>query len=557
MKAEDLYDANAALNPTVHNAIQKGDLYVAPVARINEQKDAAWTPGTSDGYWGIIRGNMFKFVNTQYGMTAVEVAGKYDANHNNENTGIYEWQYHDLTADTPKLTKTLGQLKVSATKNLWVTNSTKIMVRSSDDNKVITCYDGLSKLPGDVLMTAGTEVDWVDFNGDGRVDYVYLTGRVSGNITYGLFYYNGGAAQWNGVDKKGTMFGWLNGEPTTVTFDDEDEFNAVKNSQGYKGHLFALQLTGGVVSNVMSSGAVNQPYVLYDYANSDNYDAKDLKAADWANVKTEPYATGTAFGLGSVNSKFGNPYTATTEAIYYNDMEEPAGGATTAGESQITYDASRRSISVNGVETYFLTPNSKVVGLGMSVNQESAILDYLNKSVHNDVTIVYEQNAVKSIVEIYVATDPNVTPGGEVTVEAGKPGLGVTNLGGTVSTGTTDAALTAIIKGVGPNNVVYSPNAKTTAAGVSNANEFLYFPFVGSASETSGATLTIYKNGVPVFQEAEPASVVGAKYFVINFVSGTSSNTTIGNVLEVGTYTYTIVGQATGTPLSSGSFVMN
>jgi hypothetical protein len=560
--AGDTMKAKAFASYTGTIAAAGGNLHVAPVASVNADVEGTYTAQDADGYFGIIKGNLFKFEATADGkMTAIEVGGVDTGTAATSNDGKYVGHFNHGAAGTAgdsKLYKNLAYISVNsgAARIAWMDGETKIMVNDGTDDQNIKCYT-LSDLPGDVAIAASSEIDWADTDNDGRAEYVYVTGSIEGTTTYGLFYYNGGAAQWNGVDKKGTMFGWLNGEPTTVTFDDEDEFNAVKNSQGYKGHLFALQLTGGVVSNVMSSGAVNQPYVLYDYANSDNYDAKDLKAADWANVKTEPYATGTAFGLGSVNSKFGNPYTATTEAIYYNDMEEPAGGATTAGESQITYDASRRSISVNGVETYFLTPNSKVVGLGMSVNQESAILDYLNKSVHNDVTIVYEQNAVKSIVEIYVATDPNVTPGGEVTVEAGKPGLGVTNLGGTVSTGTTDAALTAIIKGVGPNNVVYSPNAKTTAAGVSNANEFLYFPFVGSASETSGATLTIYKNGVPVFQEAEPASVVGAKYFVINFVSGTSSNTTIGNVLEVGTYTYTIVGQATGTPLSSGSFVMN
>ena len=327
----------------------------------------------------------------------------------------------------------------------------------------------------------------------------------------------------------------------------------MKNSQAYKGHLFALQLTGDVVSNVMSNGDANRPYVLYDYASSANTNAEKLEAADWDNVKTEAYATGTKFGLGSVNSKFGNPYTAKTEAIYYNDM---AGG--TATESQITYDASRRSISVDGTETYYLTPNSKVIGLGMSVNQESAILDYLNKSVHNDVTIVYEVAGVKSIVEIYVATDPNVTPGGEVTVDAGIPGYGVTTLTGNYAANDLDN----IIKGVGKNSVVYYNGvAATGAATASHGSQLLYFPFTTGGTAENPVVLTIFKNGVPVFQESSGASVDANKttFFTINFAKGTSTpaNTPIANVLVAGTYTFQIVGQSTGATLSSGTFVMN
>ena len=93
---------------------------------------------------------------------------------------------------------------------------------------------------------------------------------------------------------------------------------------------------------------------------------------------------------------------------------------------------------------------------------------------------------------------------------------------------------------------------------MSNANEFLYFPFVGEAGNTAGAALTIYKNGVPVFQENVNSAVVGAKYFVINFVSGTSSNTTISSgPLTAATYTFKIVSNGTGLTLSEGTFVLN
>ena len=194
----------------------------------------------------------------------------------------------------------------------------------------------------------------------------------------------------------------------------------------------------------------------------------------------------------------------------------------------------------------------------MGVNQESAILDYLNKSTHNDVTIVYEQNAVKSIVEIYVATDPNVTPGDEVTVDPGIPGYGVTRLTGNY----TAANLDDIIKGVGKNSVVYYNGvAANGAATASHGSQLLYFPFTTGATAETDVVLTIFKNGVPVFQEKAGAAIAANKttFFTINFAKGTSTpaNTTIANVLVAGNYTFQIVGQATGTTLSSGSFVMN
>ena len=545
-----------------------GNLHVAPVAAVNADVEAVYTAQANGGYFGIIKGNLFKFEASADGKTTViEVGGKVtDGNAAQSNDGKYVGHYNYGAAGTAgdsKLYKNLAYISVNSgtARIAWMDGETKIMVNDGTDDKNIKCYT-LSTLPGDVNITENTEIDWADTDNDGRAEFVYVTGSIEGTTTYGLFYYNGGAAQWNGVDKKGTMFGWLNGEATTITFDDEGEFNIVKNSQGYKGHLFALQLTAGVVSNVMGDDGTNTAHMEWLLNNEDDQTpVTAYKIGGNVELATTIANGGVtaisgAFGLGSANSKNGNPYTANTEIVYINDIADSATAG--AGENKVRYDASRRSISVDGAETYFLTPNSKVVGLGMSVNQEAAILDYLNESVHNDVTIVYEVAGVKSIVEIYVATDPNVTPGGEVTVDAGIPGYGVTALTN-ISSGISDADLTAAIKGVGPNSVVYSPYASTTVAGAQNkAPQFLYFPFVGETGNTAGAALTIYKNGVPVFQENETNAVAGAKYFVINFASGTSSNTTItSGPLTAGTYTFKIVSNGTGATLSSGTFVMN
>ena len=561
--------AGSSRTGTAKDAHTAGYLHVAPVASINDAQDQ-----NADPSYGIIKGNLFKFEASANGETTViEVAG------NADNEGKFVGHYYTKNDDnsaankTGKLFKNLGCMSVDGGSHAfaWLDSNTRIMLNDGSDDEKVSCYT-LSTLPGDVLIEASSEIDWADTNNDGRVDVVYLTGTIEGTTTYNLFYYNGGAAQWNGADKKGTLFGWLNGEPATVTFDDEAELNAVKNSQGYAGHLFALQLTNGVVSNVMgvNQAGANDPdiYLLTPTAGTPIVIGTAVKTTD-SNMDFDG-TNGIAFKTGKAD---GNPYTATTSAVYIADVAPD----TTA--QSVSYNPDTRTViawtdngdnsgtSGDGImqagevdDTYYLVPNSKVIGLGMGVNQESAILDYLNKSTTNDVTIVYEITGgnMKSIVEIYVATDPNVTPGGEVTVDPGKPGYGVTALTN-ISGGISDADLTAAIKGVGPNSVVYSPYASTNVAGAQNkAPQFLYFPFVGEAGNTAGAALTIYKNGVPVFQENETGGVAGAKYFVINFASGTSSNTTItSGPLTAGTYTFKIVSNGTGATLSSGTFVMN
>ena len=561
MKAEDLFEKpTAALNPTVHNAIQKGDLYVAPVARINEQKDAAWTPTpNTDDYWGIVRGNMFKFVNTQYGMTAVEVAGKYDANHNNENTGIYEWQYHDLTADTPKLTKTLGQLKVSATKNLWVTNSTKIMVRSSDDNKVITCYDGLKNLPGDVTLAEDSEVDWVDFNGDGRVDYVYLTGRVSGNITYGLFYYNGGEAVWNGTDGTGTLTGWLNGEATTVTFNDQAMFNIIKDhtsnvdALNYRAHLFALQISNGVVTDVMVNGTTAGDYYLLadDATDPATTNAKNTIATFTPDTDTtlttviQTHYTTPAqekFGMGA---KWGNAYTKDTGLVYLQDED---------GKADVSYNPALQTVVHSGGDTYYVAETSKIIGLGRGVTYGENVLYYLDEC-DNDITIVYDNSTgSKVITEIYVATDPDWTPGGVSD--------GVT-FGGDIQVAPASAndatKLTAWLKGF--RTGVF--RSDTTTMGTTGATKatMLYFPFVTSANNVTGTLEIKDGNGNILYVESAMIGTAGNHIFSFDFANAVVGTGNSGGwtgsigLTAPGTYSYAIYVNGTSI-VSSGTFTL-
>ena len=556
MKAQDVTTG------TAHNAYMKGNLYVAPVTSINELKEngdsTPWSTGTNNGHYGIIRGNMFKFVNTQYGMTAVEVAGKYDANHNNENTGIYEWMYHDLavTADSPKLTKSLGILKVNAGKTVTVSNSTKIMVRSSDDLKVINTYDGLNKLPGDVTIAGNSEVDWVDFNGDGRVDYVYLTGRVSGTTTYGLFYYNGGAATWFGTEKKGEIEGWLNGEPTTVTFNDQDEFNLIKNhtsnveSLNYRAHLFALQIMNGVVSDVMYNNTAGV-YLLADAAANpaitNNTNTIAAFTQDSTNPQTTTIKTSNAadmFGLGGLSAKWGNPYDADTGIVYHKDANLTAANtvAYVPGNSTVVVDTT----------TYYVTENSKIIGLGRGVSYGKNVLYYLNEC-DNDVTIVYDgsMTGYKVIREIFVATDPDWTPSGVTTGVTFGPDITAAPTG--LADGTGAGSVGAWLKNF-KNGVFYCSDHKVNAGDSAGHGNLLYFPFVMSTANPVPATLTIMDNyGNIRFSETGTPAAVGANIFRFDFLRAPGA--WVGPVgLSAGTYRYDIT--VNSVSVSNGTFTL-
>lgn len=375
---------------TASNAAIAGNLHVAPVAAVNAGEDTNANP-----HFGILLGNLFKFVASSDGkVTAIEVAG--DGAAGSLNTGVYTGHVNG-TATNGKLFKSFGYIDLTnaagGTASVRLDADAKIMIRASATSTAVACYD-LDTLPGDVTLLANSEVDWADTDNDGRAEYVYLTGTSTGTLTYGLFYYNGGAAQWNGVDKTGTLFGWLNGEPTTLTFIGEKTFNGVRDSQSYFGHLFAVQMTNGVVTAVMESAGSR--YLVPTHGT----ELAALGSATKNSGLSISIAGSTDyFGLGALNSSYGNPYTEGTRAVYLRDD----------ATNNVTYNPINRTVTMGG-DTYYLNLNSKVIGLGMGVNEETAILDYLNKSTTNDVTIVYEQSGVKSIVEIYVATDPNVTP---------------------------------------------------------------------------------------------------------------------------------------------------
>ncbi len=562
---DNVMKAQAVTTGTVHNAKQKANLYVAPVTSINELKENGdadpWATTGNNSHYGIIRGNMFKFVNTQYGMTAVEVAGKYATNHNDENTGIYEWLYHDWAGDgVAKLAKTLGLLTVNDSKVITVSNSTKIMIKSSDNGKVITCYDGLKSLPGDVTIPDGTEVDWVDFNGDGRVDYVYLTGRATGTITYGLFYYNGGAAIWDGTTGTGTLTGWLNGEATTVTFNDQDEFNLIKNhtsnveSLNYRAHLFALQIMNGVVSDVMyNQDTTAGAYLLADSPNAPEIAANTNTVSsgkltqDGTNPQTTTIKTSNAadmFGLGGLSAKWGNPYDADTGIVYHKD-------ANLTATNTVKYVPGNSTVVVD-TTTYYVTENSKIIGLGRGVSYGKNVLYYLNEC-DNDVTIVYDESMTgyKVIREIFVATDPDWTPSGVTTGVTFGPDITAAPTG--LADGTGAGSVGAWLKNF-KNGVFYCSDHKVNAGDSAGHGNLLYFPFVMSTANPVPATLTIMDNyGNIRFSETGTPAAVGANIFRFDFLRAPGA--WVGPVgLSAGTYRYDIT--VNSVSVSNGTFTL-
>ena len=282
--------------------------------------------------------------------------------------------------------------------SVYLDNDTKIMVRTGTTihTSSISTYDGVSALPSNVVLAANSEVDWADTDGDGRADYLYVTGSVTGVVTYGLFYYNaynGDVARWDGTANSGTISGYLNGEAYTATFKNRTLFDAVNNTANYNGHLFALQFNGDVVTGVMPETANTRGVqILNDGSNT-------------TGVNVNPVSTNiSGFVVGTAG---GNNYTATTAAVYFEDSNVVSGTTHNLAYRYDNYTSGGRTIEVsqNGgaVAQYWLTPNCTVVGE----------LEWLNTRSGNDVTMVFEQNATNTqnaVSAIYITPDPDVTP---------------------------------------------------------------------------------------------------------------------------------------------------
>ena len=574
---------NVTLKPVM--GVAQGVVNMAPVAGLNANgaKDA-----TANNKHGILNNNLFKFVKSTNDQTvAIEVAGggtTYTGP--SQNTGRYadHWAAVTNTTNGGRLYKNLAYLALDSTSNAntsiaaWLDNETQIIFRDEATGK-ITVYKGVSALPGDIVIPKAdktgedacnaNEIDWADTDGDGRAEVMYLTGTIDGQVTYGLFYYNGGASNWNGTT--GTAAGWLNGVQTTLTFDDLEMLNLIRNArtadnkEGYDAHLFAVKQFNGVVVDVMgvkdtdeSANLLMKRYATDADHTSDGYYNEPFVKIDnfQTNIKPEAgagtLAAGNQFEYGADEPKWGNPYNATTEAVYYKDAKDGAFDLTYV-PGAIGGRIEAKEAATGNVTTYYANPNTKIFGIGSGVTEGTAALAYLNEYDLNDVTIVYQAGG--SILEIYVAIDPDNTPsnrpGGNTEIKFAPSG--VTSLSNLASN-TTGANVDAMIKSLGKDKAVYSPNAKGTAVVNSDPKDVLYFPFY--ATTAGNVTLTIYKNGDVVLQETGAATATTAHYFVENFNGG--PNHTNVNLLQAftnGTYDFVITA-ADNTVLSSGSFTL-
>ena len=443
----------------------QGILYMAPVAATNSFSV------TSDGATGnvncagVLNNNLWKFVKGSNDKTvAVEVAGggtTYTGNSGNTVTtfdNFYEghWAAKNTAGKVYKnlayVTKNTG----TGTANVvaWLDDDTQIMVRNAA-NGSIAVYDGVSALPGDVVISTTSdnrnfdEIDWADTDNDGRADVLYVTGEIDGLTTYGLFYFNG-TSSWDGTT--GTLQGWLNGEEYTLTTGSLTALNAIRNSN-YVGRLFAVQLFNGALANVMEtknlvSTTVAHVELLKDHStsvdtnigmkfdNDGNLTKVGAGASDPVDGVDNIILSGKSFAAGAngenlfrVGNANGNPYSVRTEAVYYKDSAtsgvnndvvtfNPNGSSLLGSTVQVWRDDGDGIRVAGEVTTYHLTPNSKVYGIGTGVTTGFEALEYLNRgTISNDVTIVYdnEGNTIGgdyqySILEIYVVTDPDHTP---------------------------------------------------------------------------------------------------------------------------------------------------
>ena len=422
---------------TTNAAKNDGWLYMAPSAASNFSGHFR-TAGGRDRY-GILYDNLFMFTTANdNAVVAVEVAGApanggawaglLNGRTDTTNGGMLYKNLGFLTLDDNQSGDGTGTAGNTGVAHVRVDNDTKIMVRTGEDsdNSNIVTYNGVNELPGNVVLKVNTEVDWADTDGDGRAEYLYITGNIPGVITYGLFYYNGytgDQAQWNGTT--GTVPGYLNGKEETVTFSNKALFDIVVDADNsYKGHLFALQITNGTVSSVMhgnnSDGRFGQELLNFLWAGVENITfSGNIQASFATNIKTgvdnatTPTAlAGDAFVLGAQG---GNPYSVTTEAVYFRDSNAAAttGGPGNVGTNEVVYNrvatgtAGSDTITVTGRSVnynFWITPTTNIVGDP----------ELLNTRAGCDVTIVYDNQRTSdgafAILDLFITPDPDVTP---------------------------------------------------------------------------------------------------------------------------------------------------
>ncbi len=578
-----------ATNPSSTVADGPAWLYMSPSTVTNTNAHFTDPAAMHNDAFHVLYDSLFQFsVASDNTVVATEVAGGYgttgvptgNTNPNfadkadavtNSGTAV------DAVADS-KLFKNLAYISLEtdntagADAYVYMNNDTQILIRLSATGRTINNYT-LETLPGDVDIPTGSMVSWADTDGDNRADYVYIQGaNIPSTVTYGLFYYDGGAAQWDAATNTGTIAGYLNGEPETITIkgsSKRDIFTAINastlnagtaNATAYQGKLYALQFVNGEVNTLMfaknqQSAAVWGQYILADNDATPvaNLTGTVLKlnaggtAPEVDNVKTGN-GTGDNFRVGSAN---GNPYTQTTEAVYYHDTNSSTGTATSlnyvvrSGGNWIEVRTGGTLPTAVADTTYWLAPNVKIYGE----------LDWLNRDWECYVTMVYDAANANAVTEIYITHDPDITPDSPTTAVTGANAY-------TVPAGTTQASLATIL-GAGTRDIaVYSPkvNNPTGMPGLASsapAADLLYFPFSVAAADAGTATLEI-RNAADnslVFSGSMPAAA-GNRCCVIDMTGKTTTPADLDPGMPMSSgivYNFQVVA-GTGTILSIGSF---
>lgn len=587
-------------------------LYMAPSAATNLNNHFGIAGSQFDAY-GILFDHMFEFTTaSDNSVVAVEVAGEWQTN-DSTNTGIYVDKANGESSNTATVTsandalgrvyKNLGYMALNYTQDVngvgggdtgtttagaradaYLDNNTQILVRTAANGRTLTAYT-LETLPSDITLFAASDADWADVDGDGRIDYLYVSGSVSGTVTYNLFYYNGGAAKWDSTG--GTIEGYLNGDAATITFPASGRamFDAISNSvNGYDGHLFAVRINNDVVNAVLFADGLN----TNAFAQSTREILKHWDAASnsfqnltgWilgsfnANLNTASNGTGDAFAVGSSG---GNKYTANTEAVYWRDNAFADGTPDGSGVNRHTNASYVRvsngyQIQVTGHqpdntyvnETYWISPSAKIIGE----------LEWLNQ-YECDVTIVYENTASNAATQVYITPDPDVTP---VNPDQGNV-LG-TRPNGTIVVGSatngTEAVLANAVNNGAPNTIVWGSPVPATAGTIAPFNalqagfpdistsgstlgDWMFFPFNAADGTNVNLRITRADTGVEVFAARATFGAGSLKVFGVNF-RNTANNAGAPLRLSLWSgwnYNFEIT-TTTATPvvLSSGTFTM-
>ena len=440
---------------------------------------------------GILNGHLFQFTTKANGtMIAIEVGGS--------NTDSYTKFYSAADQAVSKITQVYG----NSAWRLVVNDNTQFLVRNTVTNGyTFTAVKGFTNIGS----YNSDEVDFVDLNGDGIADYVYIIGDPESSKVTSLFYFDGQQGVLTLADGTWVVKGYVDGVAGEVKFG--------KNA-------LATTLTTTENGSVTTAPVVNTLYVV---ALENGKVIKGYAVPTDAILKLK--AIDSAHPLASV-------YTAYGSTLEINYIKGSAGTAPAYADR----DTYANSVYTDAVSELYVAPTTmfytvlanseatKIVGtMGTPANQNYYFV-FVNDSGNK-----YDGLAIQAYAfDKSTAKDAITVTSASVVAS----NWGVNGVGTTVNTLLSDAKFTAVGAGVKADGTAVAGIALTATAKwyVRDANAVTFREAVANEVIVAGnAYYAVITLSVP--SSASATTTISP----INVISYYGANTTAGNVVTTGT----------------------